>query len=170
MTPYAKVKVVILGQDPYHGPGQAHGLAFSVKPGVKIPPSLANIFKEAQDNVGIPTPTSGCLIPWAEQGVLLLNATLTVRAGEPGNRLGAIHERSSPGAPGASNGPHGLHSLGQGGTRGAPLIDDNRHTILMSPHPSPMAARSGFFGSKPFSKTNEALVRMGRKPIDWRLP
>jgi uracil-DNA glycosylase len=174
VTPFDKIRVVILGQDPYHGPGQAHGLAFSVRHGVKIPASLANIFKEAEADVGIPKPSSGYLLPWAEQGVLLLNRVLTVQEGLPGCYRGQGWERFTNAVFRAILGLRTEHMVfilwGRDARDMRPLIDDERHTILLAPHPSPMSAHSGFFGSKPFSKTNEALIRHGQEPIDWRLP
>jgi uracil-DNA glycosylase len=173
LTPYDEVKVLLLGQDPYHGPGQAHGLAFSVKPGVKPPPSLANIFKELQSDLGVPKPKDGSLIPWAKQGVLLLNAVLTVREGEPNAHEGhgwetftdAVIRKVSD-----KSEPVVFMLWGSYARKKEKLIDPTRHVILKGPHPSPLSAKRGFFGSRPFSRTNEALVARGRELIDWRLP
>jgi uracil-DNA glycosylase len=172
LTPLDRVSVVILGQDPYHDDGQAHGLAFSVRDGVKQPPSLVNIFKELESDLGIPRPRSGNLEGWARQGVLLLNTSLTVRAHEPASHKGRGWERVTDAIIGAVNqkpdrvvfvlwGAHAQKKLS--------LIDPARHTVLQSAHPSPLSAKNGFFGSKPFSKINAALVEAGKPPIDWRL-
>jgi uracil-DNA glycosylase len=173
LTPYDKVKVLLLGQDPYHGPGQAHGLAFSVKPGVKPPPSLVNVFKELQSDLGVPKPRDGSLIPWAEQGVLLLNAVLTVRQGEPNAHEGHGWERFTDAViQRVSDEPEPVVFLlwGSYAQKKEALIDTSRHVILKAPHPSPLSAKKGFFGSRPFSRTNEALKKHGREPIDWALP
>lgn len=171
-TPFDNVKVVILGQDPYHGPGQAHGLSFSVPTGVKPPPSLVNIFKELHKDVGMPIPTTGNLIPWAKQGVLLLNASLTVRANEPGSHAAIgwlsftdyvidvlVKERQ------------GLVFLlwGKFAREKAPKIPSYRHLVLEAAHPSPFSADKGFFGCKHFSKANQWLVQQGQDPINWSL-
>ncbi|WP_144479235.1 uracil-DNA glycosylase [Cytobacillus oceanisediminis] len=171
-TDYDKVKVVILGQDPYHGPGQAHGLSFSVKPGVAIPPSLRNMFKELKADLGCEIPNHGYLKKWADQGVLLLNTVLTVRKGEAHSHKGKgwetftdkvitlLNERQEPvifilwGKPAQSK---------------LKLIDESKHKIIMSAHPSPLSARRGFFGSKPFSRVNEILREWGRQEIDWQI-
>jgi uracil-DNA glycosylase len=172
-TPYAEVKAVILGQDPYHGPGQAHGLCFSVRPGVALPPSLRNIFQELEADVGVRPPNHGCLDAWADQGVLLLNTTLTVRA-----HAAASHQK------------HGWETFtdevikavdakddrvvfilwGAAARKKKALIDRSRHAVIESAHPSPLSAHNGFFGSRPFSRTNEALEAAGREPIDWTIP
>ena len=172
-TPYDKVKVVILGQDPYHGPNQAHGLSFSVQPTIKTPPSLVNIYKELQSDLGIPPVNHGYLKAWAEQGVLLLNTVLTVRNGQANSHRGQgwetltdavikkLNERATPivfilwGKPSISK---------------LKLIDTTRHAVITAPHPSPLSAYRGFFGSKSFSKTNEALIKFGETPINWQLP
>jgi len=172
LTPFNDVKVVILGQDPYHGPGQAHGLCFSVPGGVMAPPSLVNIFKEIEKDLGIPIPSTGNLEKWARQGVLLLNATLTVRANQPGS-----HQKR-----GWENFTHavirklsekrvGLIFLlwGKFAQEKESLIDTNRHYILKAAHPSPFSAYSGFFGCRHFSKTNELLRRHNLEEIDWDL-
>lgn len=171
-TPFNEVKVVILGQDPYHGPGQAHGMSFSVKPGVAIPPSLRNMFKELSEDIGCSIPMCGYLENWAKQGVLLLNTVLTVRAGEANSHKGMgwetltdaviqkLSEREKPvifvlwGKPAQSK---------------MKLIDTTKHLILQAPHPSPLSAHRGFFGSKPYSKINAQLISWGDKPIDLSL-
>ncbi|MGH1492975.1 MAG: uracil-DNA glycosylase [Acidimicrobiales bacterium] len=173
LTPFEAVKVLLLGQDPYHGPGQAHGLCFSVQPGVATPPSLVNIFKELQSDLGIEPPNHGHLSHWAQQGVLMLNTTLTVRAHQA-----ASHQK------------HGWETFtdeviravsakqetvvfvlwGAAAGRKRELIDTDRHHIIAAPHPSPLSAHRGFFGSKPFSEINTVLSEAGRGPIDWALP
>ncbi len=171
-TPFDAVKVVILGQDPYHDEGQAHGLAFSVRPDVVPPPSLRNIFKELQADVGCPKPPNGSLEPWAKQGVLLLNTVLTVRAHEPHSHRGKGWERFTDAAitvVGTKSDPVVFVLWGAPAQKKIPLIDTNRHTILKAPHPSPLSARSGFFGSRPFSAVNAALTAAGEEPIDWCL-
>jgi uracil-DNA glycosylase len=173
LTPFDEAKVVILGQDPYHDEGQAHGLAFSVRPGVTPPPSLRNIFKELQADVGCPKPAAGSLVPWAEQGVLLLNTVLTVRAHQPGSHRGKGWEKftdAAIAAVGSKDDPVVFVLWGAPAQKKLPLIDTARHTILKSPHPSPLSARSGYFGSRPFSAVNAALKASGRQPIDWCLP
>jgi len=172
-TAYADVKAVILGQDPYHGPGQAHGLSFSVKPGVPPPPSLQNIFKELRDDVGAPIPNHGYLNSWAEQGVLLLNAVLTVRDGEPNSHKGqgwetftdAVVERLNAREKPIAFVLWGSHAQAKGAR-----IDAGRHLVLRSPHPSPLSAHRGFFGSKPFSRINAWLSAQGDAPIEWAIP
>jgi uracil-DNA glycosylase len=176
LTPEDRVKVVIIGQDPYHGKGQAHGLSFSVARGVRPPPSLQNIFKELQDDLNIPPPTSGCLECWAKQGVLLLNATLTVRAGDPKSHYGKGWEqftdrvvqhlclRKDPivfllwGKSAIEKYKHISSSL------------NSHHLALTSPHPSPYSAHTGFLGCRHFSKTNDFLKKNGKEPIDWSVP
>ncbi len=173
LTPHANVKVIILGQDPYHGPGQAHGLCFSVSPGVPRPPSLVNICIELESDLGIVTDTNGSLEAWARQGVLLLNTTLTVRRG-----VAASHQR------------HGWETFtdqvlrvvdtkpetvvfilwGSSARAKKRLIDSSRHVVIESSHPSPLSAHRGFFGSRPFSRANAALVAAGREPVDWSIP
>ena len=173
LTPYAKVRAVLLGQDPYHGPGQAHGLAFAVQPGVPPPPSLVNIFKELQSDVGAPKSRDGSLIPWAKHGVLLLNAVLTVRAGQPNSHAGHGWEDFTDAvirAVSAKPDPVVFVLWGRYAQKKEKLIDTKRHVVLKGVHPSPLSASQGFFGSKPFSRTNAALVERGREPIDWTLP
>jgi len=172
-TSYADTKVCILGQDPYHGPGQAHGLSFSVKPGVPPPPSLQNIFKELHDDIGCPIPDHGCLIPWARQGVLLLNTVLTVRAGEPMSHRGKGWERFTDRVIAELNKrerPIVFILWGRPAREKKAMIDTSRHFIIESAHPSPLSAHYGFFGSWPFSRANEFLRRAGMEPIDWALP
>ena len=173
LTPYADVKVLILGQDPYHGPGQAHGLCFSVRPGVAPPPSLVNVFKELQADLGFPPPNHGCLDHWARQGVLLLNATLTVRARAAASHQGKGWETFTDAVIRAVNDkPERVVFIlwGASARRKKALVDRSRHTVIESAHPSPLSAHNGFFGSRPFSRANEALVAAGREPIDWRIP
>ena len=171
-TPFEKVKVVILGQDPYHGPGQAHGLSFSVPKGIKLPPSLQNIFKELKADVGMPLPASGDLSGWAKQGVLLLNAVLTVRAGEAASHamLGWT-EFTNAVIKTLSDQRTGIVFLlwGKYAQEKQVLIDETRHFVLKAAHPSPLSAHNGFFGCKHFSKTNELLVRQGLQPINWMI-
>ena len=172
-TPFEKVRVVIIGQDPYHGPNQAHGLAFSVQPGVAAPPSLKNIFKELHEDVGVRVPNNGCLIPWAEQGVLLLNAVLTVRAHQANSHQGKGWEDFTDAVLQAVNAKNNRVIFllwGSYAQRKAAGIDVNRHTVLKAPHPSPLSATRGFFGCRHFSKTNAVLQSAGQPPIDWQLP
>lgn len=172
LTPYASVKVVILGQDPYHGAGQAHGLAFSVRPGVAPPPSLVNIFAELHDDLGIARPRSGCLESWARQGVLLLNASLTVRAATAASHQGKGWEVFTDAVLAAVNDrPERVVFILWGSTarKKKALVDTTRHVVIESAHPSPLSARNGFFGSRPFSRANAALVAAGRTPVDWSL-
>lgn len=172
-TPFDAAKVVILGQDPYHGPGQAHGLCFSVLPGVPTPPSLDNIFKEIARDLGIPRPDHGCLLPWARQGVLLLNAVLTVERGMAGSHQGKGWEGFTDACVDALNRQReGLVFLLWGSYAQAKgkLIDPRRHRVLKAPHPSPLSAHRGFIGCGHFSRVNEYLRERGETPIDWRLP
>jgi uracil-DNA glycosylase len=172
-TPFDRVRVVILGQDPYHGPGQAHGLSFSVRPGVRVPPSLQNMFKEIEDSLGIPRPGHGCLTPWADQGVLLLNAVLTVEAGQAASHQGKGWEGFTDAAIDALNREReGLVFLlwGSHAQKKGQLIDGKRHLILRSVHPSPLSAHRGFMGCGHFAKTNAYLASRGEAPIDWSLP
>ena len=168
--PFDDVRVVILGQDPYHEPGQAHGLCFSVNDGVQFPPSLVNIFKEIESDLGRPMPSSGNLMRWAKQGVVLLNATLTVRAHQAGSHQNKGWEAFT------DAGIHRLASVrihivfslwGSYAQRKVSFIDRNRHCVLQSPHPSPLSAYRGFFGNKHFSRANAYLIANGYKPIDW---
>ena len=173
LTSYANVRVVILGQDPYHGADQAHGLCFSVRRGVRVPPSLANIYKELRSDVGISTPSHGNLEQWAAQGVLLLNTTLTVRAGQAGSHRGKGWEPFTDQVIRVVNAkaePVVFILWGAAARQKVALIDTDRHVVIESAHPSPLSARHGFLGSRPFSRTNEALQARSRQPIDWRLP
>ena len=170
LTPLSQTKVCIIGQDPYHGPGQAHGLAFSVKPGVAIPPSLLNIYKELEADLGCPIPSHGCLTTWAKQGVLLLNAVLTVRSGEAGSHRNAgweiftsriieiLNVRAEPVI---------FILWGRDAQNKKALISNSHNPLIASPHPSPLSAHRGFFGSRPFSRANELLKTQGTDPIDW---
>ncbi|HEY0017915.1 MAG TPA: uracil-DNA glycosylase [Longimicrobium sp.] len=170
-TPYDRVKVMILGQDPYHGPGQAHGLAFSVRPGVRPPPSLANIFKELKTEMGCPVPKNGSLVPWAEQGVLLLNAVLTVREGEPNSHKGKGWETFTDAvirALAARPDPVVFVLWGGYAAKKEALIGAP-HFIHKSAHPSPLSAKRGFFGSTPFTIINRELQRAGHSPVEWCL-
>lgn len=172
-TSYQDTKVVILGQDPYHGDGQAHGLSFSVKPGVKAPPSLVNIFKELKDDLGCSVPNNGCLQPWTKQGVLLLNTVLTVRAHQANSHrnmgweqftdkiIELLNQREKPIA---------FILWGAPARRKKKMITNPQHFIVESAHPSPLSAYNGFFGSRPFSKVNEFLKATGQEPIDWQIP
>lgn len=172
-TPFEKVKVVILGQDPYHGPNQAHGLCFSVRPGVDVPPSLVNIYKELKADLGIEPPDHGYLTPWADQGVLLLNATLSVEAGKAGSHQGKGWEQFTDAIIHALNEDReGLVFVlwGSYAQKKGAFIDTQKHLVLKGPHPSPLSAHRGFFGCKHFSKINEYLISKGQTPIDWRLP
>ncbi|MDF1502471.1 uracil-DNA glycosylase [Roseisolibacter sp. H3M3-2] len=173
LTPPDDVRVLILGQDPYHGPGQAHGLAFSVRPDAPIPPSLRNIHRELQADLGAPKPRDGSLVPWAERGVLLLNAVLTVRAGEPNSHRDRGWERFTDAviaAAGARERRVVFVLWGAYAQRKAALVDASRHAVLQSPHPSPLSAKRGFLGSRPFSRANAALREAGEPEVDWRLP
>lgn len=170
LTSYEEVKVVILGQDPYHGPGQAHGLSFSVQSGVKHPPSLRNIFQELKDDLGCPVPNHGSLMSWAEQGVLLLNTVLTVRKGEANSHKGKGWERVTDRVIDVLNErdqPVVFVLWGRHAQNKKERIDQNKHFIIESPHPSPFSARNGFFGSRPFSKVNAYLKQMGTEEINW---
>jgi uracil-DNA glycosylase len=172
LTPFDRVKVLLLGQDPYHDDGQAHGLCFSVRPGVRPPPSLMNVFKELKNDLGCAIPNNGYLVPWAEQGVLLLNAVLTVRAHVPNSHkdkgwetftdavLRAVNARATPVV---------FVLWGAYAQKKEKLIDTERHRVLKAAHPSPLSAKK-FFGSKPFSAVNRALEEFGEKPINWQLP
>ena len=177
LTPHADTRVVILGQDPYHGPGQAHGLCFSVRDGVALPPSLVNIYKELSDDLGVPPPRHGNLEAWARQGVLLLNTTLTVRAGAAASHQGKGWETFTDEVIRAVDGlPHPVVFIlwGSSARKKKALIDTSPsgpgHVIIESAHPSPLSAHNGFFGSRPFSRTNAALRDAGLDEIDWQLP
>jgi uracil-DNA glycosylase len=173
LTPYADTKVLILGQDPYHGPGQAHGLCFSVQHGVAPPPSLVNIHKELASDLGCTPPRHGNLEHWARQGVLLLNAVLTVRARQANSHQGKGWEQFTDEVIRAVNAkPERVVFVlwGSYARRKKALIDTGRHAIIESAHPSPLSAHNGFFGSRPFSRANDALVAAGRTPIEWCLP
>lgn len=173
LTPYADVKAVLLGQDPYHDDGQAHGLCFSVKPGIDAPPSLKNMYKELKTDLGCKIPNNGYLVPWAKQGLLMINAVLTVQAHKPASHadkgwetftdatIRAVSDRQDPAV---------FVLWGKYAQKKKKLIDATRHVVLEGTHPSPLSAKAGFFGSKPFSKVNEALERLGKKPIDWQIP
>ncbi|MCP0886328.1 uracil-DNA glycosylase [Ligilactobacillus sp. WILCCON 0076] len=172
-TPFSKVKVVILGQDPYHGPHQAHGLSFSVLPGVKIPPSLKNIYKELESDLGIKPVSHGYLEKWAKQGVLLLNSVLTVRDGQAFSHRGQGWEKLTDVAIKKLSDreqPVVFILWGNAAQSKIGLIDETKNVVIKSAHPSPLSATRGFFGSRPFSKTNAALIAMGETPIDWQLP
>lgn len=172
-TSYEDTKVLILGQDPYHGENQAHGLAFSVQPGVKTPPSLLNMYKELQDDLGCFIPNNGYLIPWADQGVLLLNTSLTVRAHQANSHqnkgweiftdeiIKKLNEREDPVI---------FVLWGSNARKKKEFIDSSRHYILEAPHPSPLSARRGFFGCKHFSKINDILTTLNKEPINWQIP
>lgn len=173
LTPFATVKAVILGQDPYHGPGQAHGLSFSVPTGERIPPSLRNIYKELQSDLGITPPKHGHLECWAKQGVLLLNAVLTVESGAAGSHAGLGWERFTDDVIRKLSATRtGLVFVlwGAHAQKKAGLIDGERHLVITSAHPSPLSAHRGFFGSRPFSRINEYLAQQGKEPIEWRVP
>lgn len=172
-TAYEDAKVVILGQDPYHGPGQAHGLSFSVQRGVRQPPSLQNIFKELRDDLGCTIPNHSCLEHWARQGVLLLNAVLTVRESQPNSHKGLGWEKMTDrivAALGERERPLVFILWGRHAQQKASYIDRNRHLVLTSAHPSPLSAHNGFFGSKPFSRANEFLRSTGQDEIEWQIP
>lgn len=172
MTPLNKVRVVILGQDPYHNVGQAQGLCFSVKPDVEIPPSLVNIYQELHDDLGCYIPNNGCLVKWAKQGVLLLNTVLTVRAHAANSHQGKGWEQFTDAAIRALNEQNRAIVFilwGRPAQMKKAMLDNPSHLILEAPHPSPFSASRGFFGSRPFSKTNEFLRANGAEPIDWQI-
>jgi uracil-DNA glycosylase len=172
LTPYDDVKAVLLGQDPYHDDGQAHGLCFSVKTGIAPPPSLVNMYKELRDDLGLKIPAHGYLVPWAQQGLLMINAVLTVRAHTPNSHkdrgwetftdavIKAVSDRPKPVV---------FILWGKYAQKKKKLIDVKRHVVLEGAHPSPLSAKAGFFGSKPYSKVNDALKSLGVAPIDWTL-
>lgn len=172
-TPFAQVKVVILGQDPYHGPNQAHGLCFSVKPPVPPPPSLLNIFRELKSDLGIESPSHGCLESWARQGVLLLNAVLTVEAEKAGSHAGRGWEQFTDRVIQELNQrrTHLVFLLwGAYAQKKASFVDRSKHLVLEAPHPSPLSAHRGFLGCRHFSQANAYLIAQGQTPVDWRLP
>jgi uracil-DNA glycosylase len=173
LTPYPKVKVLLLGQDPYHDHNQAHGLCFSVRPGIPPPPSLLNIFRELHDDVGFRIPNNGYLVKWAEQGILMLNAVLTVRAHQPNSHKGKGWEKFTDAVIRKVN-QHDKPIIfvlwGGYAQKKIDLIDTGRHHVIQSAHPSPLSARRGFFGSRPFSRINNILRTAGSKPIDWQIP
>lgn len=172
-TAFEQVRVVILGQDPYHGPGQAHGLSFSVPPGVPVPPSLLNIYKEIEADLGIARPGHGCLLPWARQGVLLLNAVLSVEQGQAGSHQGRGWEGFTDHVVDVLNRQReGLVFMlwGSYAQKKGAMIDTGRHRVLKAPHPSPLSAHRGFLGCRHFSQANDYLRRRGQAPIDWSLP
>jgi uracil-DNA glycosylase len=172
-TPFDCVRVVILGQDPYHGPGQAHGLCFSVQPGVKIPPSLVNIYAEIQSDLGITPPGHGYLQSWADQGVLLLNAVLTVERGQAGSHQGKGWEKFTDAVVQLLNEEsEGLVFMlwGNYAKRKGSVINRHKHLVLNAPHPSPLSAHQGFFGCRHFSQANDYLQQHGQEPIDWSVP
>lgn len=172
LTPYKQVKVVIIGQDPYHGDNQAHGLSFSVQKGMRIPPSLRNIFKELKADLGIEPSNHGDLTHWAEQGVFLLNTVLTVRKGEAYSHRGKGWELFTDAvirALNESEKPLVFILWGNASIAKKAFIDTDKHIVITSAHPSPLSASRGFFGSKPFSRTNEALIELGEKPINWEI-
>lgn len=173
LTPYQEVKVLILGQDPYHGPGQAHGLCFSVRPPVPPPPSLNNVFAELESDLGVSRPNHGSLRHWAEQGVLLLNATLTVRANNAASHQKRGWETFTDQVIRAVNDKQERVVFilwGSSARKKKALIDVSRHAVIESPHPSPLSAHRGFLGSRPFSQANEALEAAARPPVDWAIP
>ena len=173
LTPYDQVRVLLLGQDPYPGEGQAHGLAFSVLPGVRPPQSLVNIFKELHDDLGCRIPNNGYLVPWAKQGVLLLNTVLTVRAHAPNSHKGKGWEKFTDAVIqklGETEDEVVFIFWGANARRMVKLVDTDRHTVIESAHPSPLSADNGFFGSRPFSAVNRALKAAGKPPIDWQIP
>ena len=171
-TDYPAVKAVILGQDPYHGPGQAHGLAFSVQKGVAVPPSLQNIYKELLSDLGCAVPSHGCLIEWAQRGVLLLNAVLSVREGQPNSHKGQGWEQRTDSIIrhlNAREAPMVFLLWGANARQKLPLIQSMNHLVLTAPHPSPLSAYQGFFGCRHFSKANQFLQQAGIAPIDWQI-
>jgi uracil-DNA glycosylase len=173
LTAYENVNVLLLGQDPYHNDNQAHGLCFSVKPGIKPPPSLVNIYKELQNDLGLQIPNHGYLVPWAKQGMLMLNAVLTVQAHTPNSHKNQGWETFTDAVISQVNhkpDPVIFLLWGAYAQKKVKLIDPSRHLVIQSAHPSPLSARNGFFGSKPFSAINSALDAFGKPAIDWRIP
>lgn len=173
LTPYENVNVLLLGQDPYHDNNQAHGLCFSVRPGIKPPPSLVNMYKELREDVGFRIPNNGYLVPWAKQGMLLLNAVLTVRAHTPNSHKNQGWEKFTDAVISVVNekrDPVIFILWGGYAQKKMNLIDTTRHTVIQSAHPSPLSARNGFFGSRPFSAINNALRTHGKPEIDWQIP
>lgn len=173
LTPYEQVNVLLLGQDPYHDDNQAHGLCFSVLPGIKPPPSLVNIYNELQSDVNFRRPNNGYLVSWAQQGILMLNAVLTVRAHSPNSHNNKGWETFTDAIirqVNAKESPVVFVLWGGYAQKKLSLIDTNRHTVIQSAHPSPLSARNGFFGSKPFSAINRALQTAGKSEIDWQIP
>jgi len=173
LTPYDKVRVFLLGQDPYHGAGQAHGLCFSVRPGIETPPSLWNIYKELREDVGCQVPNNGFLVPWAKQGILMLNAVLTVRAHEANSHKGKGWETFTDAVIKQVNAkaePVVFVLWGGYAQKKLPLIDTSRHLVVQSVHPSPLSARNGFFGSRPFTQINASLQAAGEAEIEWQIP
>jgi uracil-DNA glycosylase len=173
LTPFDQVKVLVIGQDPYHGPGEAHGLSFSVKPGIKVPPSLRNIYKELVTDVGFTKPNNGYLVPWADQGVMMLNAVLTVRHKSANSHQKHGWEKLTTAAVkalGQRTEPLIVLLWGGKAKKNDRYIDKSRHHVIMSTHPSPLSARNGFFGSKPFSQINAKLAEWGKPQIDWQIP
>lgn len=172
-TAYDDVRVLVLGQDPYHGPGQAHGLSFSVLPGIKIPPSLRNMYKELKSDIGCSIPNNGFLEPWAKQGVMMLNAVLTVRQASANSHKSKGWEKFTNAVIkklNARDTPMVFVLWGGYARKKAKNIDGDRHVIIESAHPSPLSARGGFFGSRPYSQVNEALENLGQPTIDWQIP
>jgi uracil-DNA glycosylase len=172
-TPYEGVNVLLLGQDPYHDDNQAHGLCFSVRPGIKPPPSLVNMFKELRDDLGCRIPNNGYLKHWAEQGILMLNAVLTVRAHEPNSHKNKGWEQFTDAilrSVSAKSDPVVFVLWGGYAAKKLALIDTQRHIVIQSAHPSPLSARNGFFGSRPFSRINAQLRAIGKPEIDWQIP
>lgn len=172
LTPLGQVKVVVIGQDPYHNEGQSHGLCFSVKPGTRIPPSLRNILKELEDDLGFVAPNNGYLEKWAKQGVLLLNNVFTVRANEPNSHRKRGWEEFTDSVIRVLNKedrPIVFILWGGPARENKKILDNDQHLIIESPHPSPLSSYRGFFGTKPFSRTNEFLIDMGLEPIDWKI-
>lgn len=173
LTPYDRVNVLLLGQDPYHDEDQAHGLCFSVKPGIKSPPSLANMFTELHNDLGCQIPNNGYLVPWAKQGLLMLNAVLTVRSHCPNSHKNKGWEKFTDiiiQAVNAKSDPVVFVLWGNYAQKKLKLIDTNRHTVIQSAHPSPLSAHRGFLGSKPYSTINQALQKAGKPAIDWQIP